>query len=77
MKFRKFILFFLIKLIRFYQKKLSPIKPKHIKCRFHPTCSQYAILSLEKYGVRKGTIKFLQRLWRCRPDNYDSCIDYP
>ncbi|MDG5788868.1 membrane protein insertion efficiency factor YidD [Evansella sp. AB-P1] len=75
--FRKLILFFLISLIQFYQKKLSPLKPKHINCRFHPTCSHYAILSLKKYGIRKGAIKTLHRLWRCRPDNYESCIDYP
>ncbi|MCD8510568.1 MAG: membrane protein insertion efficiency factor YidD [Bacillus sp. (in: Bacteria)] len=77
MKFRKLILLCLITIIQFYQRKLSPLKPKHIKCRFHPTCSQYAILSLKKYGVRKGIIKSFQRLWRCRPDNLESCIDYP
>jgi len=40
----------LIKLIRFYQKFLSPLK-KHSSCRFTPTCSTYAIQALEKRGA--------------------------
>ncbi|MEI3607097.1 membrane protein insertion efficiency factor YidD [Pseudogracilibacillus sp. SE30717A] len=44
----------LILLVKFYQKFLSPIKPKRIRCRFHPTCSQYAIISINKYGPVKG-----------------------
>ncbi|MDQ0254772.1 putative membrane protein insertion efficiency factor [Evansella vedderi] len=77
MKFSKVVLFLLLEIIRFYQKRISPIKPKRIKCRFYPTCSQYAVLSLKKYGVRKGILKIINRLVRCRPDNYESCIDFP
>jgi len=67
----------LIGLIKIYQKYLSRIKPKRIKCRFYPTCSTYAMLALEKYGLRIGIKKTINRLKRCRPDNFDSCIDYP
>ncbi|MGG3383094.1 membrane protein insertion efficiency factor YidD [Heyndrickxia faecalis] len=63
--------------VRFYQKIISPIKPKRIKCRFYPTCSQYAILAIKKYGAIKGTKKTINRLKRCNPYNRESCIDYP
>lgn len=39
------------------------------KCRFEPSCSQYMILSLEKYGVWKGLPKGISRLKRCNMDN--------
>lgn len=61
-------------LIKFYQRKLSRYFGH---CRFYPTCSQYAILAIEKYGVSKGIKLTIKRLYRCRPDNLDSCIDYP
>ncbi|WP_184662895.1 membrane protein insertion efficiency factor YidD [Texcoconibacillus texcoconensis] len=67
----------LILLIKTYQRWLSPIKPKRIKCRFHPTCSTYAIQSIEKYGPLKGAKKTINRLKRCNPYNRESCIDYP
>ncbi|WP_078429850.1 membrane protein insertion efficiency factor YidD [Alkalihalobacterium alkalinitrilicum] len=63
--------------IKVYQKWISPRKSFKMKCRFYPTCSQYAILSIQKYGVIKGFVKMKNRLKRCRPDNFDSCIDYP
>jgi uncharacterized protein len=63
--------------VRGYQKFISPIKPKKIKCRFHPTCSQYAIDAIRKYGAIKGVKKTINRLKRCNPYNRDSCIDYP
>ncbi|MCL9634669.1 membrane protein insertion efficiency factor YidD [Bacillus zanthoxyli] len=68
---------FLILGVKGYQKFLSPIKPKKIKCRFHPTCSQYAIDAVKKYGAVTGTKKTINRLKRCNPYNRDSCIDYP
>ncbi|HLR58861.1 MAG TPA: membrane protein insertion efficiency factor YidD [Pseudogracilibacillus sp.] len=67
----------LIAIIRLYQIFISPIKPKRIKCRFHPTCSSYALKSINKYGVKKGVKKTINRLSRCNPDNRESCIDYP
>ena len=60
-------------LIRFYRKYISPLSPP--KCRFVPTCSQYALEAVEKYGAWKGGWLTLRRLLRCHPfykgDNYD------
>jgi len=65
-------------LIRCYQIKISPILNKRgVKCRFYPTCSDYMILAIQKYGLLKGIKKGINRIRRCRPDNYESCIDYP
>lgn len=55
----------LIALVRFYQKHISPSRPPC--CRFIPTCSQYAIEALEKYGALKGGWLTLKRLLRCHP----------
>ena len=63
--------------IRLYQRIISPILSKKIVCRFYPTCSEYAILSIRKYGLKLGLEKSYHRLLRCRPDNLDSCIDFP
>jgi len=63
--------------VKFYQKIISPIKPKRVQCRFYPTCSRYAIISINKYGAIRGTKKSINRLKRCRPNNTESCIDYP
>ena len=64
---------FLISIIRFYQKWISPLKPP--TCRFVPTCSSYAITAIQKYGVLKGGILTTKRLLRCHPfykgDYYD------
>ena len=55
----------LIALVRFYQKRISPARPPC--CRFIPTCSQYALEALEKYGAIKGGWLALKRLLRCHP----------
>ncbi len=52
-------------------------KRKNILCRFYPSCSNYAIGSLEKYGLIKGAIKSYSRLRRCTNKNLDSTIDFP
>jgi putative membrane protein insertion efficiency factor len=54
----------LIKLIRFYQI-YRPCKTP--TCRFHPTCSEYMIQALEKYGLLKGLCKGIRRIFRCHP----------
>lgn len=52
-------------LIRFYQVGISPfIGPG---CRFQPTCSQYAIIAINRYGVVKGTYLAVRRLLKCHP----------
>ena len=56
----------LIRLIRFYQKFLSPLK-KNACCRFTPTCSAYAIEALEKRGLIIGFILMWIRIFKCQP----------
>ncbi len=56
---------FLIKLVRFYQIILSVFLGQH--CRFHPTCSNYAIEALERHGALKGTILSSKRICKCHP----------
>ncbi|MCG0275095.1 MAG: membrane protein insertion efficiency factor YidD [Thermosediminibacteraceae bacterium] len=55
----------IIALIVFYQKVISPMKPR--SCRFYPTCSEYAKLSIEKYGMIRGGIKAIRRILKCHP----------
>jgi len=56
----------MISLIRFYQKVLSPLKMKQT-CRFYPTCSQYAIDAIMKYGCFKGGYMAIKRILKCHP----------
>lgn len=55
----------LILLVRLYQLTLSPIIGR--QCRFQPTCSNYMIGAIEKYGAVRGTLKGLWRILRCNP----------
>ena len=55
-----------IAMIRFYQKYLSAWKG-HPTCIYTPTCSQYAIEALEKYGIFKGGLLTVWRILRCNP----------
>jgi len=50
---------------------------RHILCRFYPSCSEYSILALEKYGLIKGIVLSINRIKRCNPSNTDTCIDFP
>jgi putative membrane protein insertion efficiency factor len=52
-------------LIKFYQLAISPWKSPC--CRFVPTCSEYAILAIEKYGVSKGVWLGVKRILKCHP----------
>ena len=62
----------LIYIIKLYQKTLGLYFRG--ACRFQPTCSQYMMLSVEKYGVFKGVGKGLSRLSHCHP--YSNKIEY-
>ena len=55
----------LIAAVRFYQRNISPLRPPC--CRFSPTCSQYALEALEKYGALKGGWLALKRISRYHP----------
>jgi len=55
----------LLAVIRFYRLRVSPNKPPC--CRFIPTCSQYALEAIERYGAVKGGLRSLWRIMRCNP----------
>ena len=57
----------LIIMVRFYQMCISPLLGPH--CRFTPTCSQYFIEAVEKYGPLKGSWLGIKRILRCHPGN--------
>ncbi len=52
-------------LIRGYQLLLSPLLPP--SCRFHPSCSRYALEAIVRHGALKGTWLAVRRLARCHP----------
>ena len=54
-------------MIKFYRKYISPIKRWRGCCRFTPTCSQYALEAIEKYGVIKGGYLSIKRILKCNP----------
>lgn len=60
-------------LIRFYQRAISPHRAPC--CRFIPTCSQYGIEAIEKYGALKGGYLTLRRVLRCHPFYKGNLID--
>jgi len=60
----KYILIFLV---RGYQLLISPLLPK--TCRFYPTCSEYFIQAVSKYGALKGTWLGIKRILKCHPFN--------
>lgn len=55
----------LILLIRFYQKHISPLSPP--SCKYYPTCSNYAIQAIERFGPLKGLFLAIYRILRCNP----------
>lgn len=55
----------IVSLLKFYRNYLSPLKLQC--CRFHPSCSEYAIEAVEKYGAIKGSFKAVKRILRCHP----------
>ena len=61
----KFLNFIFIVPIKLYQILLSPLLGQ--SCRYHPTCSQYAVEAIEKYGPIKGMWLGIKRIARCHP----------
>ena len=55
----------MLALIRFYRRAISPYTAP--TCRYIPTCSQYAIEAIEKYGALKGGWLAIKRICRCNP----------
>jgi putative membrane protein insertion efficiency factor len=65
----------LILLVRFYQVAISPLLGKN--CRFEPSCSNYFIQAVNKYGAFFGSLKGLWRIMRCNPFNPNHGHDPP
>jgi len=68
----------LLKMIRFYQRHLSHRKGP--SCRFQPTCSQYALTSIERFGPLRGGSMAVWRILRCNPfckGGYDPVPENP
>ena len=57
----------LLALVRFYRFAISPMLGQ--RCRFFPSCSEYAVEAIERYGALKGMRLGLARLFRCHPWN--------
>jgi len=57
----------ILSLLRIYKRWLSPLLPS--ACRFHPTCSEYMMGAVLKYGAARGVWMGLRRLARCHPLN--------
>ena len=56
---------FLVAPIRFYKRAISPALPS--RCKYHPSCSQYAVDAVRRYGVLRGVVLAGWRLLRCNP----------
>jgi putative membrane protein insertion efficiency factor len=57
----------LVALVRIYQWSISPLLGR--RCRFHPSCSEYFILAVRKYGAVSGSLRGIWRIMRCHPFN--------
>lgn len=61
----KIITFVLIKLIKIYKYLISPLTGH--SCRYLPTCSEYSIEALERFGLLKGILLIFKRIFSCHP----------
>jgi uncharacterized protein len=64
-------------LVRAYRAVLSPLVPQTIggRCKYHPSCSQYALDALREFGFVRGTLLAAWRLLRCNPWSHGG-VDY-
>jgi putative membrane protein insertion efficiency factor len=51
--------------IRLYARAISPLLPA--RCKYHPSCSAYAVQSIERFGILRGSVLAAWRLLRCNP----------
>jgi uncharacterized protein len=51
--------------IRIYQRAISPALPR--RCKYHPTCSAYAVQAIRSYGILRGSVLAAWRILRCNP----------
>lgn len=66
-RLRAFMVFFLLAGVHFYRLVLRPLLPS--VCRFYPSCSEYFIQAVHKYGPWRGARKGVWRICRCNPFN--------
>ena len=64
----------LIAPIRLYQRAVSPLIGRH--CKYHPTCSAYAVEAIREFGVARGVVLAGWRLLRCNPWSHGG-VDHP
>ena len=65
----------MIRSIQTYQRLISSHARR--KCPFEPSCSQYMVLAIQKYGAASGSLKGFRRIGRCNPFYKGSHIDWP
>ena len=65
----------LLLLLRGYQRFISPMTPP--TCKFYPSCSQYAVIAVQRHGAIRGTRLAVWRLLRCNPWNLGGVDDVP
>ena len=63
----------ILSIIKLYQKYYSPTQPR--RCIFVPTCSQYAVEAITKYGALKGGFLSIKRILKCNPFNKNGGYD--
>jgi uncharacterized protein len=51
--------------VRVYQRAISPAIPR--RCKYHPTCSEYAVTAVRRYGILRGLVLATWRVLRCNP----------
>ena len=60
--------------VRFYQRAISPALPQ--RCKYHPSCSEYAVTAIRRFGILRGLVLTAWRLLRCNPWSHGG-VDYP
>jgi uncharacterized protein len=60
--------------VRLYQRAISPALPR--RCRYHPSCSEYAVQAVKRFGLLRGAILAAWRLLRCNPWSHGG-VDFP
>ncbi len=60
--------------VRLYQRVISPAIPR--RCKYHPTCSEYAVQSIRSFGILRGLVLAAWRLLRCNPFSHGG-VDFP
>jgi uncharacterized protein len=60
--------------VRLYQRAISPALPR--RCKYHPSCSEYAVQAVRRFGVTRGLVLTAWRLLRCNPWSHGG-VDFP